>query len=563
MILRPYQSEAIASTFKAWETASSVLGVAATGLGKTVIFASIIAQYPGRAMVVAHREELIFQAANKINQVTGLEPDIEMAELMSCESLSMGKSRVVVSTIQTQTAGTTGGRMQRFNPHEFDLLVIDEAHHGTADTYRRVIDYYRQNHNLRILGVTATPDRSDEEALGQIFNTVAFDYDLLYGIDNGWLVPVDQSMVHVASLDLSKVRTTAGDLNGSDLSAALAYEDGLHKIASPTIDLTSDGQPTLIFAASVSNAERLSEILNRHRGDCARWVCGTTPKPERRKLFADFKERRYQYLVNVGVLTEGFDEPSVAVVVMANPTKSRAKYAQMIGRGTRALPGVVDGPTSSFARRAAIAESSKKSVLVIDFAGNSGRHRLITSADILGGKYSDEVIDRARELTAKEPRKNTMRALEEAEVELIAKRAQARQEEAARRAKLIAEAEFTTTEIDPFDAFGIIPERISGWDRHKPIPPKMLSMLERQGVPVDGITFKHACQLTKEITSRWKDGRCSLKQAEILAKRGLPTDVSRADAKAIIDGIAAKEGWGQRKPRQSVNVPLPPTMTRY
>lgn len=563
MILRPYQSEAIASTFKAWETASSVLGVASTGLGKTIVFASIIAQYPGRVMVVAHREELIFQAANKINQVTGLEPDIEMAELMSCESLSMGKSRVVVSTIQTQTAGTTGGRMQRFNPHEFDLLVIDEAHHGTADTYRRVIDYYRQNPNLKVLGVTATPDRADEEALGQIFEQVAFEFDLRYGIEQGWLVPVEQAMVHVSGLDLSRVRTTAGDLNGADLAAALEFENGLHKIASPTIDLTSNGQPTLIFADTVDHAERLSEILNRHRADCARWVCGKTPKPERRKLFADFAEQRYQYLVNVGVLTEGFDEPSVAVVVMANPTKSRAKYAQMIGRGTRALPGVVDGPAMATDRKSAIARSGKPGVLVIDFAGNAGRHRLITSADILGGKCSDEVIDRARELTAKEPRKNTMQALEQAEEELIAERAQARQQEAARRAQLIAQAEFSTTEVDPFDAFGIIPERVSGWDRHKPIPPKMLAMLERQGVPVDGITFKHACQLTKEITTRWKDGRCSLKQAQILAQRGLSTDVSRADAKAIIDGIAAKEGWGQRKPRPAVNVPPPPTMTRY
>lgn len=520
----------------------------------TIIFASIIARQPGRAMVLAHREELIFQAADKIRRVTGLESDIEMAELRAAEIGLHGKAQAVISTIQTQVSGKNGGRMQRFNPHEFSLLVVDECHHAPAGTYRRVIDHYRRNPNLRVLGVTATPDRTDEEALGKIFDEVAFDYDIRFGINDGWLVPIIQRSVDVDGLDLSAVRTTAGDLNGADLARVMEFEGNLHEIASPTLDLTKDGRKTLIFAASLAHAERLCEILNRHKPGCARWVHGGTPKPDRRKLFADYAKREFQYLVNVGVATEGFDDPGIEAVVMARPTESRSLYAQMIGRGLRPLPGVADDPDhfgSPLMRRDAIAGSGKPSVEIIDFVGNCGKHRLISTADILGGKYSDDIVERARS-KARNGARNMMEALSEAEQEIRAERERAKQAETARRAKLVAGVKYRTTMVDPFDVFGLTPWRERGWDKDRPLTPKMVDLLERQGVETRGLSFTQAKQLIAEITSRWDADKCSYKQAKILAARGLPSNVSRQKASEMITAIAGREGWKSRRKEPQV-----------
>lgn len=549
MDLRPYQIEAVDSTLAAWEASQSVLGVAATGLGKTVVLASIIARHAGRTMVVAHREELIFQAARTIERVTGRQPDIEMAELRANEHGLHGKARVVISTIQTQGAGSRGGRMSRFDPGEFGLLVIDEAHHAVAGSYRKVITHYRQNENLRVLGVTATPDRTDEEALGQVFDSVAFEYDIRFGIDEGWLVPVYQSMVHVDGLDLSQVRTTAGDLNGADLARVMEYEKNLHEIAAPTIELTGD-RKTLVFAASLAHAERLCEILNRHRPDSARWVSGKTPGDERRQMLKDYAGRRFQYLVNVGVATEGFDDPGIECVVMARPTKSRALYCQCVGRGTRPLPGVVDDPDmfgSAGMRRAAIADSSKAAVEIIDFVGNCGKHKLVSTADVLGGNYSDEVIEKAREIVERQPgqAQNMQQALGEAEKAIAAERERAAKAEAARRARVVASAKYSTQNVDPFDVFHLTPWRERAWEKDKPLTQKMVDMLERQGVTTEGLSWSKARQLISEITSRWDDGRCSFKQARLLAEHGHSTEVSRERASQIISEIVSSKRNGQ------------------
>ncbi len=549
MRLRPYQTQAIEQTFAAWQEARSLLGVAATGTGKTVIAASVIARHPGRTMVVAHREELIFQAADRIQKVTGLEPDIEMAEMRAAEFSLTGKARVVISTIQTQVAGSNGGRMTRFDPSEFSLLVIDEAHHAVAKTYRRVIDHYRTNPDLQVLGVTATPDRADEEALGRVFEAVAWEFDIRFGITDGWLVPIRQRMVQADGLDLSQVRTTAGDLNGADLARVMEYEVPLHEIVGPTIELAGN-RKTLIFAASLAHADRICEILNRHRADSARWVHGGTPKAERRQLFRDYARGEFQYLVNVGVATEGFDDPGVAVVVMARPTKSRALYTQMIGRGIRPLAGIVDHADlwdSAERRCRAIGDSDKPFVEIIDFVGNAGRHRLITTADILGGNVSDEVIEKARARLRREGGGDAMQALASAESEIQAERERARQAEAARRAKLTAKVRFRMQVIDLFDVFGLTPWRERGWEKGRQPSQKMVDLLEQQGIRTRGLTFARARQLIQEITSRWDSDRCSFKQARILASRGLPTNVTRERARELIDAIATKEGWQSRK----------------
>ena len=547
MILRPYQSAACEAIFKEWQENDSTLVVMPTGGGKTILFADVIRRvFPRRALVLAHREELIFQARDKIQRVTGLQADVEMGEYRADGGL-FDAARVVVSTIQTQcSGGDGGGRMAKFDPARFGVLIIDEAHHATSPSYRRVIDYYRTNSALKVLGVTATPARADEAALGQVFQSVAFDYEVQDAIHDGWLVPIQQQMVHVDGLDYSSIRTTAGDLNGGDLAAVLEAEKNLQQIASASVDIIGQRR-ALVFTASVKSAEMMAEIFNRHRTNMAAWVCGKTDKEERRKILAAFAAGKTQVVCNCGVLTEGFDDPGVEVVIMGRPTKSRSLYSQMVGRSTRPLPGVVDGPETPEARKAAIAASAKPSCLVVDFVGNAGRHKLVTSADILGGKFSDTAIVKATEFARAAGKPvNMSEALDQAEEELREQREQARLAEVARRAKLVATARFTTQSVDPFDVLHLEPTKARGWDQGRQISEKQRSLLAKQGINPDQVSFTEAKQLIAEIFRRWNGNLCSFKQAKVLKKYGFETNVSFADASATIDQLA-RNGW-QRRP---------------
>lgn len=268
------------------------------------------------------------------------------------------------------------------------------------------------------------------------------------------------------------------------------------------------------------------------------FVTGTTPKDERRAMLADYAAGKFQILVNVGVATEGFDEPGIQVVVMARPTKSRALYAQMAGRGTRPLPGLVDGLPESEARRAAIAAIAKPACHIIDFVGNSGRHKLITTADILGGNYADAVVDRARKAAedANGAPVDMAEALADAEKDLAEER------ERARRAALRVKARYTSQVVDPFDVFGIEPWRERGWDTGRQPSEKMLALLKRNGIDTKGLTFTQAKQLVGEIIHRYEERKCSFKQARLLAQYGYPTDVPFAEASRLIDTLA-KNNW--------------------
>jgi superfamily II DNA or RNA helicase len=552
MNLRNYQKDASDSVYREWQENNSTLVVLPTGLGKTVVFSDIIRRaFPRRAIVLAHREELIWQARDKIKKVTGLTCEVEMGDYQACENGMFGKAQVVVSTIQTQCAGGDGGgRMGKFDPMEFGVLVIDEAHHACSPSYRRVIDYYRSNPNLKVLGVTATPDRSDEEALGQVFQTVACDYEIVDAINDGWLVPIEQQMVNVAGLDFSQVRTTAGDLNGADLAAVLEAEKNMHEMAGPSIDIIGSKR-ALVFTASVKQAETLAEIFNRHRSGMASWVCGKTDKEDRRRLLKDFSEGKIQVICNCGVLTEGFDDPGVEVVIMGRPTKSRSLYAQMVGRATRPLPGVVDGPETPDERTAAIASSGKPSCLVVDFSGNSGKHKLMTSADILGGNVSDEVIQRAVNNAKKAGKPVRMdEAMLEEEQKLKEEIETKRRAEEARKARLIAKAKYTTQTVSPFDVFQVQPVAERGWDKGHTLSEKQRSLLLKQGINPDGMPFGQARQLLNEIFRRWDGKLCSYKQAAWLSKHGYDAKNTTIEQASKIMDSWAKNGW--RRPVEEV-----------
>ena len=528
----------------------STLIVMATGTGKTVVMGEVARRWPReqRIMVLAHREELIQQAAKKIGAICSEECAIEMADFATNENVPRSyKNRIVIGSVAT----LRGKRLEKFDPHEFGLVMTDEAHHATANSYRTIYNWFGKNSDLRHLGVTATPDRADEEALGKVFDSVAFEYGILDGINDGFLVPIEQQFVHVEGLDLSDCKSDKSDLVGSDVARVMEVEANLHKVVSPVLDLSGDA-PTLVFAASVEHAHRMAEIFNRHRQGCAVAIDGTTDKESRKRDLVRFSRGEFQYLCNVGVFTEGFDEPRVGCVAMARPTKSRALYAQVAGRGTRPLPGLVDGLDTADERRNAILTSGKPSMLMLDFVGNSGRHKLCSTADILGGNESDEVVDRAT-LNAK--RKSAMGKKTDMRQELIEAREQIEDELKARhhadlalqskRAHVRAAAKFSTQAVNPFDIFDIVPRREPGWHKGRRPTAGQVKTLEKFKVDqktIDGLSFCQASQMLDVLCQRAKQGLCSVKQAKILAKYGLPTDVTFVSASQTIDALA-RNNW--------------------
>ena len=597
MKLRDYQETAIQKILESWQKFRSCLIVLPTGCGKTVVFGELIhrlltnkvkvegEQWIGqdsvRAMILAHREELISQAADKVGRISGADVQVEMGE-MKVSPMFGQMPHVVVSTVQTQTAPLGGKvkvegegeqRMSKFCPDDFGVLVIDEAHHATAKTYRSCIEHYLSNPKCRLLGVTATPDRADESALGSVFDTVAFEYTVTEAIHDGWLVPVKQRLVKVGSLDFSKVSSCAGDFNQGELAQVLEEEQNLHAIAAPTMEICGNRR-AIIFAASVKQAERLAEILNRGdrsaecevRGaesktqDRAAWVCGMTPKDERRTILEDFKAGRVQYLVNVGVLTEGYDDAGVEVVVMARPTKSRALYAQMAGRATRPSAKIADllgtvgdqvkvegegeqRMDASSLRRKLIAESDKPECTILDFVGNSGRHKLVSTVDILGGKEIDEDEEEARARAKKRCEESGEAVDMVAELEKSRAEIKAAKAEEARRRKFIqATAKFIEVSVDPFNIFDLPPiEATAKCTLGRSLSWRQKELLrEKLKVDPEKIGLAQARQLLDEYFRRVNERLATFGQMKMLRKFGVSVPMHFDEASRTLNKLLRK-----------------------
>lgn len=418
-------------------------------------------------------------------------------------------------------------------------ILVHNCHHSTSSSWKKCIEWYSRNPDLKVLGVTATPDRADEEALGQVFDEVAYDYEVMDAIQDGWLVPVKQQMVSVGHLDLSNVHTTAGDLNQGELSEVLENEQTLHEIATPTHEICGDRR-AIVFAATVKQAERLCEIFNRLKAGSSAWVCGKTDKDDRKRILSDFKAGKIQYVCNVGVLTEGFDDDGVEVIVMARPTKSRSLYAQMAGRGTRPHSTVaheLGKMELPWERREAIKNSPKGSCLLIDFVGNSGKHKLCSSADILGGKYSEEEIKKATDRA-----KASCEAVDMTE-ELEKARKDIQNEklrQAARRAAIVCRTKYSVTEINPFDVFDMVPTVSRGWDRCKKLSDKQKEMLDKQGIKTDNLSYAQGKQLLDELFRRWNNKLPSFKQQKVLNKAGFTAPMRPSETKKVMETLAKR-----------------------
>lgn len=584
MQLRPYQEEAVQAVFKCLDEHKSTLCVMFTGAGKTVLLSEVVRRTPGRCILFTHREELLWQGKNKLQAMMPHEDiDVEMAQLKA--NLTMGSMpKCVVASVQSLHAK----RLAKYKPNQFDLLIFDEAHHvriKNTTIYGRILEHFSQNQNIRMLGVTATPDRHDGKSLGTIFKSVAYDYPLPDAIRDGYLVPLNQNMVTITSLDLTTVGTYMGDLAAGSLDEVMSTERNLLGVAYPTLELAGD-RKTLIFTAGVQQAHRLADILNREKPGSARAVDGTMNGNYRRALFQDYSENKFQYLVNCNIATEGFDAPDVACVVMARPTKSRPLFCQVIGRGTRVLPGVIEGIDDAGdyfqlatpeERRAAIQGSAKNHLLIIDFTCSSGKHRLVHPADVLGGKdeenddeLNDLINEKVAAATNAKQAVDVAQAMSEAKEELKARKHLAELAEAERVAKLRevvrAKVSYSLRALSPQDVFNL-PEPPSGnigMNFAKRPTEAQIKQLREQGVDIQSdqgdwwlgapqrkaewkrLTQGAAGKLLSTLRERRKQDKCSYKQAMLLARYGEDPHCSFKEAKEIISEIQ-NNGW---KPRE-------------
>jgi superfamily II DNA or RNA helicase len=503
--LRPYQADAIAAVEREHETRRSTLLVLPTGTGKTVVFAELVRRAiarGGRALVLAHREELLDQAANKLREV-GVIASIEQADRRA--TLATGCVVASVQSLQRK-------RLERFARDAFDLVIPDEAHHAPAKTYRNVLDHFA---TAKILGVTATADRCDGKALGEIFESVAFSYDMRQAIRDGWLVPIRARRVLVGDLDLSSIRSHHGDFDQGQLAQVLADEKILHAVVPPLLELAGT-RKTLVFGVDVAHAHALAAMLNRYRPACAIAVDGSASTAERNAALALWRRGQFQFLVNCALFTEGFDEPECACVAMARPTQSRALYTQMLGRGGRLL-----GRT--FADSIA---QGKRDMLALDFVGNS-RHRLVGPADALAAGIDDGTREQVERLL--EQGADVESALAEAELLAARKREQV---------ALLALALYREKEVDPFIGDQMPPPDPSAPWARDPATDKQLAALDARGISdvPPGLTKGDAGRMLDALTERHRLGLATVPQCRLLAKLKLDT---RAVTKARFGQIMA------------------------
>ena len=538
--LRDYQQEAKSHVVEALSNGSkSTLLVMPTGTGKTQTFLSVADEWPqGDILVLAHRQELVWQPFERWKDLTGEHGEIEMADFRR-STYAGGRSKITFASKDSLF------RLKRLrkafpDPKSVGLVIIDEAHHAVKrnKSYQAVLDYL-DHPDLRILGVTATPDRADEVALGQTFDSVAYDYPLLSAdggasaIGDGWLVPMRQEYVVVDGLDFTQVSSRGGDFNDASLERELTRESILHRLTAPTMDIAGK-KSTVVFSAGVKQASRMAEIFNRQidgnayclvsridKEDDHDFVITSQNKLGRARLLKRFSNRDFQYLCNVGCLTEGYDNPNLELLVMGRMTRSRSLYCQMVGRGTRPLAGEVDGIGTAEDRKAAIAASQKPHVHILDFVGNS-RHPLISSLDILGGQYPDEVVQEAKKKIEKSDaptEQDISELLQDTSIQ-VSRRIE-------KRKQIRSKASYKRREIDPFDVIGVVATREPGWHKGRELTEKQNDALEKFGVEpylVDRMSFWEASKMLDNLISRSRQKMATYKQCKLLKRHKVRTD---------------------------------------
>lgn len=517
MQLRPYQEKARAKVQQEWkEGRKRTLLVLPTGCGKTIVFSKIIedrVKMGERVLVLAHRSELLEQASDKLMTATGLGTALEKAENTSIGSWF----RVVVGSVQTMQREK---RLSQFPPNHFDTIVIDEAHHAISDGYQRVLEHFGE---ANVLGVTATPDRGDMRNLGSYFDSLAYEYPLVDAIKSGYLSKITAITIPL-ELDLSTVSQQGGDFKASEIGTAL--DPYLEQIADEMVKQCKD-RKTVVFLPLVKTSQKFRDILNE-KGFRAAEVNGESK--DRAEILEDFDKDKYNVLCNSMLLTEGWDCPTVDCVVVLRPTKVRALYSQMVGRGTRLAPG-------------------KENLLLLDFLWHTERHELCRPAHLIAS--SPEVAKKMTENMAEdtEVEFSLLEAEEQAGKDVVAEREEALAKQLAeqrkKKRKLVDPLQFEMS-IQAEDLADYVPS--FGWEMAPPSE-KQLKALEKFGIYTEEIgNAGKAGKLLDRLNKRKDSGLTTPKQIRLLEGRGF-RNVGMwkfEEASNLINRIAAC-GWRMPK----------------
>ena len=513
MELRPYQKESRAAVFEQWGNGTRrTLLVLPTGCGKTIVFAKITedcVQNGDRVLILAHRGELLEQAADKIAKATGLGCATEKAE-QSC----LGSwFRITVGSVQSLMRET---RLSRFPEDYFNTIIIDEAHHCISDSYQRVLNHFT---DAKVLGVTATPDRGDMKNLGQVFESLAYEYTLPKAIKEGYLSPIKAVTIPL-QVDLTGVGVQSGDFKAGDLGTAL--DPYLESIAQEMEKYCKD-KKTVVFLPLVKTSQKFRDILNGH-GFRAAEVNGESS--DRAEILENYAAGKYNVLCNSMLLTEGWDCPDVDCIVVLRPTKVRSLYCQMVGRGTRLAPG-------------------KDHLLLLDFLWHTERHELCHPAHLIC--ESEEVAQKMTENLEKDA--GCPIDIEEAEKtaseDVVAQREEALAQKLAemkrRKRKLVDPLQFEMS-IQAEDLAGYVPA--FGWEMAPPSDGQKKT-LEKLGILPDEIdNAGKASKLLERLDKRRQEGLTTPKQIRFLESRGFQhVGTWQFDtARKLIDRIAGN-GW--------------------
>ena len=486
--LRPYQEEARTAVQDQWDQGNErTLLVLPTGCGKTIVFCKIAEdriRRGERGLILAHRGELLEQAADKLFQATGLRCAVEKAEQSSLGAWE----RVTVGSVQSLQREK---RLKRFDPDYYQFIIVDEAHHVLSDGYQRVLEHFSGAH---VLGVTATPDRGDKRDLGQYFQSLAYEYTLPKAIKEGYLSPIKAQTIPL-KLDLTGVGIQSGDFKAGDLGTAL--DPYLEQIAGEMAAACMD-RKTVVFLPLVKTSRKFRDILNRH-GFQAAEVNGNSA--DRAEVLADFEAGRYNVLCNSMLLTEGWDCPSVDCIVVLRPTKVRSLYCQMVGRGTRLAPG-------------------KDHLLLLDFLWHTERHELCRPAHLIC-ESPEVAAQTAANLEEAGGPVDLEEAVEQATEDVVAQREEALakqlEEMRKRKRRLVDPLQFEMS----IQAEDLVNYRPAFGAELGPATEKQKAALEKLGILPDAIdNFGKASLMLDRLNKRRAEGLTTPKQIRFLENKG-------------------------------------------